>query len=180
MRVDHGERGIVLVLALELVHEVVDQTVVKVLTTQVSVTSSGLDLEDALLNGEQGNIEGTTTQVENEHVALALDFLVKTIGNGSSGWLINDTHNIQARNDSSILCGLALRVIEVGRNSDNCVLHGRTKVSLSNFLHLYEDHGGDFLSSELLVLTLVIDHNHGLLPRTRNNFEWPELHVTLD
>merc|ERR1719474_1152841 len=38
-----------LVLPLELVDEVVDHPVVEVLSTQVSVTSSGLDLEDALL-----------------------------------------------------------------------------------------------------------------------------------
>merc|ERR1712032_230385 len=40
-----------LVLALELLHKVVDHAGVKVLTTQVSVTSGGLDLEDTVLNG---------------------------------------------------------------------------------------------------------------------------------
>ena len=66
---------VLLVLALELVDEVVDQTVVEVLTTKMSVTSSGLDLEDTLLNGEQRHIEGTATQIEDEDVALALAFL---------------------------------------------------------------------------------------------------------
>ena len=53
---------ILLVLALELVDEVVDQAVVEVLTTQVSVTSGGLDLEDTFLDGQEGDIESTTTQ----------------------------------------------------------------------------------------------------------------------
>jgi hypothetical protein len=70
-------------LALELVAEVVDKTVVKVLTTKVSVTSSGLDLEDALLDGKERHIEGSSTKIEDEDVLLTLLLLVKTVGNGS-------------------------------------------------------------------------------------------------
>ena len=40
--------------------------------------------------------------------------LVQPISNGSSSWLIDDTQNVQARDGSSILSGLALRVVEVG------------------------------------------------------------------
>jgi hypothetical protein len=42
-----------LVFALEFLDEVVDETVVEVLTTQVGITSSALDLENTLLNGQQ-------------------------------------------------------------------------------------------------------------------------------
>jgi len=56
-------------LSLELVHEVVDETVVKVLTTEMGVTGSGLDLEDALLDGQEGHIEGTATKIEDQDVA---------------------------------------------------------------------------------------------------------------
>jgi hypothetical protein len=51
-------------------HEVVDQPVVEVLTTQVCVTSCGLDLKDTIINAEQGHIEGATAQVKDEHIAL--------------------------------------------------------------------------------------------------------------
>ena len=75
----------------EFSYKVIDQAVVEVLTTQVSVASGGLNLEDTLLNGEEGNIEGTTTKIEDEDVALTLSLLVEAISDGSSGRLIDDT-----------------------------------------------------------------------------------------
>ena len=66
-----GRLKILLVLALELSNEVVDQALVEVLSAQVGVTGSGLDLKDSLLNGQQGHIEGATTQVKDENVALS-------------------------------------------------------------------------------------------------------------
>jgi hypothetical protein len=43
---------------------VVDEAVVKVLTTKVSVTGSSLDLEDTLLDGEEGDVKGTSAEVK--------------------------------------------------------------------------------------------------------------------
>ena len=42
------QQEILLVIALEFLYEVVDETVDEVLTTQVSVTGGGLDFEDTL------------------------------------------------------------------------------------------------------------------------------------
>ena len=51
----------------EFIYEMVYETVVKVLTTQVSVTGGGLDLEDTLLDSQERNIECSTTQVEDQN-----------------------------------------------------------------------------------------------------------------
>merc|ERR1719423_113207 len=48
---------ILLELALELLSEVVDQTVVKIFTTKMGISSSGLYLKDAILNSENGIFE---------------------------------------------------------------------------------------------------------------------------
>jgi hypothetical protein len=56
------------VLALELLREVVDKSVVKVLTTQVGVTGGDLDLEDTRLNGQEGCIKGSSSEIEDKDV----------------------------------------------------------------------------------------------------------------
>ena len=166
-------------LPLELVCEVVDETVVKVLTTQVSVSGSGLDLEDTLLNSKEGDIECTTTQIEDENIALTLSLLVKTVGNGSSSWLVDNTEDVEASNETSILSGLTLRVVEVGRDCDDGVVDGSTKVRLSSFPHLDEDHGGDLLRCESLLFALELDLNNRLATLV-NDLEGEVLHVSLN
>jgi hypothetical protein len=170
---------VLLVLSLELRDEVVDETVVEVLTTQVSVTGSRLDLEDTLLNGEERNIEGTTTKIEDEDVALTLDLLVKTVGNGSGGGLVDDTEDVEAGNQTSILGSLALRVVEVCGNSDDSVVDGAAKVRLGGLTHLGEDHGGDLLRSEGLVLALELDLDDRLATLV-DDLEGEVLHVGLN
>ena len=97
-----------LVLPLELLGEVHDKTVVKVLTTQVSVTGGCLDLEDTLLDGQKGHIEGSSTEIEDQDVTLASGLLVKAVSDGSSRGLVDDTENVEASDGASILCGLTL------------------------------------------------------------------------
>ena len=79
-------------------HEVVHEAVVKVLAAQVGVSSGGLDLEDALLDREQGYIEGSAPQVEDEHVALARGraLLVQAVRDGGGCGLVDDAHHLQA------------------------------------------------------------------------------------
>ena len=133
-------REVLLVLALELLDKVVDETIVEVLTTQVSVTSSGLDFEDTHFDGQKGHIESSSSKIKDEHITLTLDLLVKTISNGSSSGFIDDTQDVQARNCAGILCGLMLQVIEVGRDGDDCVVTIDAKIRFSSLLHLEENH----------------------------------------
>jgi hypothetical protein len=43
-------------LSLKLLRKVIDQPVVKVLPTQMSITSGGLDLKEPPIDGEDGNV----------------------------------------------------------------------------------------------------------------------------
>ena len=118
-------------LAFELLNEVVDETVVEVLTTQVSVSGSGLDLEDTLLNGQEGDIESSSTKIEDENVALTLDLLVKTVRNGSGSWLVDDSENVETSNQTGILSGLTLSIVEIGGDSDDGIGDFFTEVNFS-------------------------------------------------
>lgn len=166
-------------LALELVDEVVDETVVEVLTTQVSVTSSGLDLEDTLLDGEERDIESSTTKIEDQDVALTLDLLVKTVSDGSGSWLVDDTEDVESGNETGILGSLTLGVVEVSGDGDNGVVDSSAEVSLSSLAHLDEDHGGDLLGCEVLGLALELDLADWLASLV-DDLEREVLHVGLD
>mmetsp|Transcript_67676 Transcript_67676/g.94101 ORF Transcript_67676/g.94101 Transcript_67676/m.94101 type:complete len:341 (-) Transcript_67676:56-1078(-) len=170
---------ILLVLALEFLHKVVHQSVVKIFATQVSVTSRSLDLKDALVNGQQRHIERTTTQIKDEHILFTTGAsLVQPVGNGSGGGLIDDAQHLQTSNGTGILGGLTLRVIKVGGHSDHGLLHLMAQVGLGSLPHLGQHHGRDLFGLELLGLALVFNRHVGLA-RLVHNLEWPVLHVRL-
>jgi hypothetical protein len=167
-------------LLLEVSHAEFDETVVEVLTTQVGVTIGGLNLEDTFLNGEEGDIESTTSEIEDENVALTFSLFVETVGNSGSGGLVDDTLNIETSNGTSVLGSLTLGVVEVSGDGDDSLLDGLAEVSLSDFTHLDENHGGDLLSLELLGLTLELDRDLGLVGGASLDGEGPELAIFLD
>jgi hypothetical protein len=65
------------VLALELLSEVGHESVIEIFTSQVSITSGGLDFEDTILNGQKRHIECTTSQIEDENVLFASSLDIK-------------------------------------------------------------------------------------------------------
>merc|ERR1719333_1541596 len=170
---------VLLVLALELLHEVVDHPVVKVLSTKVSVASSSLDLKDAIVDGEQRHIKGATTKVEDEHVALASGLLVETVCDSGGGGLVDDTHHVKPGNGASVLGSLTLGVVEVGGHGDHHILDGLASEGLAGLLHLVQHHRGDLLGGEGLLLALEVDGDVGLVAVLGDHLEGPVLHVGL-
>uniref|UniRef100_A0A6N2NCI3 Uncharacterized protein n=1 Tax=Salix viminalis TaxID=40686 RepID=A0A6N2NCI3_SALVM len=133
---------ILLVFPLEFLNKVVHHSVVKILTSKMGISSSGFHLKDTLLDGKKRYIKSTTTQIKNQHILLpnTCCLLVKTISNGSSSGLVDNTHNIQPSNNSSVLCGLSLRVIEVSRDSNHGVLDSKNPhENKTNFLMVIVD-----------------------------------------
>ena len=52
-------------LFFELGYTIVNQFIVKIFTSQVSITSSGLYLKNSIVNSQERNIECSTSQVKN-------------------------------------------------------------------------------------------------------------------
>lgn len=78
----------------------------------MSVAVGSHDFKNTIVNGQKGDIEGTTTQIEDEHVLLSF-LLVHAIGNSSSGGLVDNSHDGKAGNGTSILGGLTLSIVKV-------------------------------------------------------------------
>ena len=146
----------------------------------MSVSVGGFHFEDSILNGEERHVKSATTKIEDEHVSLALALLVKTVGNGGGSGLVDDTGDVETSDCASVLSGLPLGVVEVSGDCDDSTTDCLAKISLSNLLHLDEDHGGDFFGLELLLLAFKVDDNHGLLAGARLDLERPEGDVFLD
>ena len=134
-------RDVELGLLLEFSHAELDELVIEIFSTEMGVTVSGLNLEDTLVNGEDGDIESTTSKIEDEDVLLTLGSLVKTVSNGGGSWLVDDSKDIKSSNSSGILGGLSLSIVEIGWASNNSGFDGLTEILLSDFLHLNQNHG---------------------------------------
>jgi hypothetical protein len=139
-------------LFLELLDQVAHQDDIKVLATEMGITVGRLDLEHTALNLQNGDIESSTSKVV--HGNDVVGRLVKTVGKSSSSGLIDNTEDIETGDLSSVLGGLTLGVVEVGRDSDNGILDVLAHVGFSGFLHLSENEASDLRWRILLALGL--------------------------
>lgn len=103
------------------------------------------------LDVKEGHIESTTTKIEDEDVALLVGLSgTKTVGNGSSSRLVDDTEDVQSSNGTGVLGGLTLVVVEVSRDGDDGLLNGLGELGLGNLLHLFGCKYS-FLSSKIVI-----------------------------
>ncbi|KAF4521369.1 hypothetical protein B566_EDAN006958, partial [Ephemera danica] len=169
-----------LVFTLELVSKVLHHAVVKVLATQVSVSCCGFHLEQrAFVDGEDADIKGAASQVENQHVTLALEVLVESVGECGGRGFVDDAQHIETCDSSRVLGGLTLGVVEVGGHRDHRVSHCGAQVGLGRLLHLHEHHRADLLGGEALAFTLELHLELGFAAVVHYR-ERPVLHVLLD
>merc|ERR1719486_1576044 len=147
-------------LLVEDLDEVLHDTLVEVLASQVRVAVGRHNLEDAVVDREERDIECAATQIVDKDVLLRL--LVQAVRNGSGGRLVDNAEDLHTGDRARILRGLALGVIEVRRHGDHRVLHLLAEVVLGSLLHLGEHHRRDLLRHELLRLALHLDRDHRL------------------
>lgn len=84
----------------------------------MSVTVRGKNLEHTIVNGQDTDIESSTSEIKDKDVLLS-SFLVQTIGDSCGGRLVDDPGNVQASDDTSVLGRLSLSIIEVRCSNDN-------------------------------------------------------------
>ena len=69
--------------------------------------------------------------------------LVETVGQRGRGRLVDDAQHFEAGDLAGVLGGLALGVVEIGRNGDDRLLDLLAEIGLGRLLHLLQDEGGD-------------------------------------
>ena len=139
--------------------QVVDDALVPVVATELVVTAGGADLDGreavvgVLADLEEGHVEGAATEVEDED-ELVLLALVEAVGEGRGGGLVDDAQDVEARDLTGLLGGLALVVVEVRGDGDDGVGHVLTEVGLGVALELLQDAGADLLRGVGLAVDL--------------------------
>ncbi|MPM38574.1 hypothetical protein SDC9_85203 [bioreactor metagenome] len=140
------------VLVLELLDHPLDDPGVPVVATQAVVALGGLDLEHAVGDVQQRDVEGATTEVEDQH-GLLLVGLVQAVRQSGRGRLVDDPVDGQTGDLTGLLGRLALGVGEVGGDGDHRVGDGLTEVRLGVALQLLQHERGDLLR----LVGLVVD-----------------------
>ncbi len=138
------------VLFLELVGQPVDDVLVEVVAAQVGVAGGGLDFEHAVAEFQDGHVEGAAAQVEDQHgfVALAL----QPVGERGGGGFVDDAQHVETRDFTGLTGGLALRVVEVGRNRDHDVLDLLAELGRGVVDQFTQHFGADLLGGQVLAV----------------------------
>ncbi len=132
---------------LELLDEPIDDPRVEVVATQVRVTVRGLDFEDALTELQDRDVEGAAAEVVDRDELVLL--LVEPVGKRCRGRLVDDAQDLKSGDLAGVLGGLALAVVEIGRNGDDGLRDLVAEECLSIGLQLAEDHRRDLGRREL-------------------------------
>ena len=135
-------RKIDAVFLLELADDPIDDALVDIVAAQVGVAVGGLDFDHAFADFENRDIEGAAAEIVDGDGFVLL--LVEAVGQRGRGGLIDDAHDFETGDLAGVLGGLALRVVEVGRDGDHRLGDLLAQIGLGGFLQLGEDHRRDF------------------------------------
>ena len=139
-----------MVFTFEFGHQEIGHAVVKVVAAQVVVAAGGQHFDDTLANFNDGHVKGTAAQII-DHDLLGRA-VVQTVGQSRTGGLVDDAQYVQTSNLARVLGGLALDVIEIGGDGDDCVGDRLSQIILRVLSQLAQDHGTDFLGVEVFTV----------------------------
>ena len=120
-----------------------DDRIVPVVTTELGIAIGCEHFEEALVYFENRDIKSSATEVINGDFFFAL--LLETIGQSGCSRLVDDSLHIETGDFSGGLRCVALRIVEVGRNSDDRFGDGFTQLGLGIRFQLPENHRRNFL-----------------------------------
>ncbi len=126
---------------LKLLHQPVNNALVDVVAAQVGVAVGGFHFHHAVAHFQDRNIERATAKVIYRDGFVLL--LVQPVGQRRGRGFVDDAHHFQAGDLPGVLGGLALRIVEIGRNRDDGLGDLFAEICLSRFLQFGENHRGN-------------------------------------
>ena len=115
-------------LLLEFGYDVVDESDIEIFSSEVSVTVSRLDFEYTFLHLEDRDIECSSSKIVDSDLSRVVS--VKSVSESGGSRFVDNSENVETSDCSGILGSLSLRVVEVGRDSDDW--EGIVLISLLN------------------------------------------------
>ena len=131
-------------LFFELVGHPVDNHVVEVVASEVRVAVGRFHFEYAVAQFQNRNIERAASEVVYGDLHILVR-LIQAVGQRCGRRFVDDTAHFQTGDFARFLGSLALRVGEVGRNSDDGFGYFGAEVILGGLFHFLQDDRGDFL-----------------------------------
>jgi hypothetical protein len=135
-------RNVCASLLLVNLDEVVNDAVIEIFSSEMGITGCSEDFEDTVVDGEEGDIEGSTTEIVDDDLGFTA-LLVESVGDGGGGRFVDDAEDVEACDGTGVLGSLTLSVVEVGGDGDDGVSDFFAEVGFGGLLHLCEDHSGD-------------------------------------
>ena len=93
-------------LSLKLLLEVLQKSVIEILSSQMSISRGSLDGEDSTGDGQKRDIESSSSEIENEDEFLLFGFsgsVVESVSDSGGSRLVDDSKNIETSDRSGIL-----------------------------------------------------------------------------
>ena len=138
----------------------VHKRVVDVVAAKVRVAVRGKNLVDIAFAGgdelQDGDIERAAAKIVDGNVAALL--FVQAIGERGSGRLVDQAQDFEAGKAACILGGLALRVVEIRRDGDDCAVDGIVEKFFGPGFKLAQNERGNFWRREEFIAQANADH----------------------
>src|SRR6266478_963173 len=160
------------VLKNQFVDESLEE-IIDVVTAEVGVAVRGKNVEGITISRgnqfENGNVERAAAEIIDGYFATLL--FVEAVGESGGGRLVDEAENFETGDFAGVFGGLALGVVEIGRDGDYSAVHRFAEMRFGPVFELAKDERGDFRRREHLVAEHHADH---VLAR-RIDAEWKQL-----
>ena len=104
----------------KFINDPIDDLLIEVVSAEMRVAVRRFHFDDAFANFQNRDVERAAAKVV--HGDRFVLFLIQAVGESGGRRLIDDSQNFKTCDSPGILRRLALRIIKVGRNCNNCFL----------------------------------------------------------